>query len=174
VDDVVATYRWLLAGQASAGDIVIAGDSAGGGLALAALLALRERALPLPAGAVGIGPWVDLTVDVVGDDPVVTAAGLRRAAANYLGGADPRDPLASPLFGDLRGLPPILVQVASDEALAGDGRRFADKAAHAGVDVSLEEWEGMVHGWHQYAAFLPEAVEAIDHISGFVSKRTAR
>src|SRR5712691_3956124 len=134
VDDAVACYRWLLEQGIAPGRIVIAGDSAGGGLTVATLLALRDARVPLPAGGVCISPWVDLTcsgesyrtkADV---DPIVRQAGVAEMATAYLGSASPRTPLASPLFADLRGLPPLLIQVCSDEVLLDHAVQLAQRA----------------------------------------------
>jgi acetyl esterase/lipase len=178
VDDAVAAYAWLL-NDAAAGQIVIAGDSAGGGLTLATLLAIRDRGLPLPAGAVGISPWTDLTL--TGDsidsraelDPLVSREGLLDMAAGYLKGADPRNPLASPLYGDLKGLPPILVQVGTHEALFDDATRFDARARVAGVDARISVWNNVPHVWHMFAGMLPEGRDAIEEIGAFVGEVTA-
>ncbi len=174
VEDIVETYRWLLGCGVTADHVVLLGDSAGGGLALAGQLALHERALPLPAGTVLLGPWVDLTVSGASmtanaeRDAVVGAAGLRAATKRYLEDVDPLTPLASPLEADLRGLPPLLIQVGSYEALLDDARRLDARARASGVEVTLEVWEGLMHCWHQYADSLPEAQAAIAAIGRFV------
>jgi acetyl esterase/lipase len=176
IDDAVAAYRWLLAQGYEPRSIVFGGDSAGTALALSALLALRERALPLPAAAFLISSWVDLTMS--GEsiasraqvDPLTTQAGLAAAARLYLADADPRLPLASPLFGDLAGLPPLLLQSGDHEVLLSDATRLAERAAAAGVDVTLEVWDEMWHVWHAWGAELPEAQEAIAAIGRFVRR----
>ena len=178
LDDVVTAYRWLLDGGVASGRVALLGDSAGGGLALSAQLALRDADLARPAATVLLGPWVDLTVSSESmttnaeRDAVVGAAGLRAAAGRYLGDADPRAPLASPIEGDLAGLAPMLIQVGSHEALLDDSRRLEERARAAGVDVTLEIWEGLMHSWHQYADFLPEARSAIEQIGRFVREST--
>jgi len=167
VDDAVGAYRWLLARGIDPGRIVVAGDSAGGGLAAATLVALRDAGDPLPAAAGLLCPWVDLegtgrSLAANADaDPMVDRDGLTRAAAAYLGGADPRTPLAAPLHADLGGLPPMLIQVGTKEALLDDSVRFAARARAAGVDVQLEQWDDMIHVWHAFAPLLPEANAAI-------------
>jgi acetyl esterase/lipase len=178
VDDAVAAYHWLLdeAGIAP-GRIVVAGDSAGGGLTVATLLAVRDAGLPAPAAGVCISPWVDLegtgeSMTTRADhDPIVQREGLRRMAEWYLGAAHPRTPLAAPLHADLEGLPPLLVQVGTAETLLDDAARLAARAKDAGVDVTYEPWEDMIHVWHLFAAMLPEGDEAIARIGAYVRER---
>ena len=177
VDDAVAAYRWLLAQGVSPSGIVIAGDSAGGGLTLATLVALKEAGDPLPAAGVCLSPWVDL--EGVGDsmtsrdalDPMVHKPALVEMAAHYLNGAAPRTPLAAPLYADLPGLPPLLIQVGAAETLFDDSARFAAKAKAAGVDVTLEEWPELFHVFQAFS-MLPEAREATDKIGAFIRQRT--
>jgi epsilon-lactone hydrolase len=179
VNDAVASYRWLLAQGAAPEQVVIAGDSAGGGLTLATLVALRDQGDPLPAAGVCESPWVDMegtggsmnTRAAV--DPLMERAVVQQMAAQYLAGADPRSPLAAPLHADLAGLPPLLIQVGECETLLDDAVRVAARAQAAGVDVTLEEFEGMPHVWHFFASFLPEAREAIQRIGDFVREHTA-
>jgi len=179
VHDAAAAYRWLLAGGARPERIVIGGDSAGGGLTVAALVALRDAGTPLPAGGVCLSPWVDLEgigASMAGNvetDPIVERASLQRMAAAYLGGADPRTPLAAPLYADLRSLPPLLVHVSAAEALYDDAVRLAERARAAGVEVALEPWDGMVHVWHMFASLLPEGAEAIARVGAWVRGRMA-
>ncbi|HEU4328239.1 MAG TPA: alpha/beta hydrolase [Roseiflexaceae bacterium] len=179
LEDAVAAYRWLLAGGVAPKRIALGGDSAGAALALGALLRLRDAGLPVPGAAVLLSPWLDLTLS--GEsihtraalDPLTTRAGLARAAELYLGGADPADPLASPLFGDLRGLPPLLIQSADHEVLLSDGVRLAERARRAGVDATLEVWDELWHVWHAWADELPEAREAIARAGAFLRARLA-
>ena len=177
VDDAVAAYRWLLEQGVSAGGVVIAGDSAGGGLTVATLLALRDARLPLPAAAVCISPWVDLTCSgasygtKAATDPIVKRAGVDEMARAYLGTADRRTPLASPLFADLRGLPPLLIQVGSEEVLLDDAVQLAERAKAAGVDTTLEVWDEMIHVWHWFLPLLDEAEKAIAAIGRFAGSR---
>ena len=174
VEDAYAAYRWLLKSGVDPGRIALAGDSAGAGLALATTLTLREDELPLPGAVVCLSPWVDLAL--TGDsmdtkaaaDPIVSREMLYGWGKLYLGDHDPRTPLASPLYAELQGLPPLLIQVGSTEVLLDDSRRLADRASAAGVDVALEIWPEMIHGWQNFGAILPEAREAIDHIGRFV------
>jgi phosphinothricin tripeptide acetyl hydrolase len=179
LDDATAAYRWLLDQAIAPGRIVIAGDSAGGGLTVATMLALRDVGLPLPAAGVCISPWVDLTcsgqsyrtkADV---DPIVRRAGVEEMARAYLGATPPRTPLASPLFADLRGLPPLLVHVGSDEVLLDDAVRLAGRARAAHVDTTLETWDRMIHVWHWFLPMLDEAGSAVEAIGRFVQARAA-
>jgi acetyl esterase/lipase len=180
VDDALAAYRWLLeSAGVEARHVVVAGDSAGGGLSVATLLAARDAGLPLPAAGVCISPWVDLEgvgesmTTRAADDPIVQRDGLLRMAGWYLGGASPRTPLAAPLHADLAALPPLLVQVGTAETLLDDAARLATRAKDAGVDVTYEPWEDMIHVWHVFAAMLPEAEQAIARIGAFVRERTS-
>lgn len=179
VDDGVAAYEWLLAQGIAAGKIAISGDSAGGGLTMATLVALRDKGLPMPACAVPISPWVDL--EVTGEsmtrlhdaDPMVKQPGIGRMARVYLGDADPRSPTASPMLADLTGLPPLLIQVGTRETLLDDSRRLHNAALAAGVQSSLEENGGMIHVWHLFAPMLSEGREAIGRAGAFIIKHTA-
>jgi acetyl esterase/lipase len=174
VEDAVAAYRWLLAQGYPARGLAVAGDSAGGGLTVAALVAFRYLGLPMPGAAVCFSPWTDLActgetlASKASEDPIVSRPLLEQLAQTYLAGADPRSPLASPLYADLRGLPPLLVQVGTAETLLDDSRRLADRCREAGVEVSLEEWEGMPHVWHFFVSFLPEAQQAIARAGQFL------
>jgi epsilon-lactone hydrolase len=179
VEDATAAYRWLLAEGYKRGRIVIAGDSAGGGLTLAALLAIRDAKLPMPAGAVPISPWTDL--EGTGEsmrtraakDVMVTQDDLASSAKQYYGAHDPKDPFVSPLHGDFRGLPPMLIHVGDAEILLDDATRVAARAKAAGVQVELEVWDEMPHVWHVFAKMLPEGQQAIDKIGKFVIARTS-
>lgn len=179
LDDAVRSYRALLNSGLDPCRIIIAGDSAGGGLALAALIALRETGCPLPAGAVLLSPWTDLAltgeshVTRAAADPLLTTEGMPELVRAYLGERDPRTPLASPLYADLAGLPPLFVQVGDDEVLLDDATRVARRAEAASVEVTLEIWEGMWHVFQQTAARVPEAREAVCRIGEFVKKRLA-
>ncbi len=174
VEDACAAYRWLRAQGIAAGRIAVAGDSAGGGLVLATLLALRDAGDALPGCAVAISPWTDM--EALGDsmqtradvDPMVRKPGLLEIAKLYLNGAEPTSPLASPLHGDLRGLPPLLLQVGDAETLLDDTTRIAPKLEAAGVDATIEIWPDMIHVWHLFAPMLDEGQQAIDRIAAFV------
>jgi acetyl esterase/lipase len=175
VDDAVAAYRWLLTNNVAPHQIVVAGDSAGGGLALATLVALRDEDEPLPAAGVCLSPWTDLAA--TGEswhtkakaDLILDPGALLKGAQLYLGGVDPRTPLASPLYADLTELPPLLIQVATNEILLSDSTRLAEKARAAGVDVTLEIWPGLLHVWQFAGSAIPEAQRAIDRIGAFIN-----
>jgi phosphinothricin tripeptide acetyl hydrolase len=177
VEDATAAYRWLLDRAIAPERIVIAGDSAGGGLTVATLLALREARVPLPAGGVCISPWVDLTCagasyeTMAAADPIVRRAGVEEMARAYLGATSPRTPLASPLFADLRGLPPLLIHVGSDEVLLDDAVQLAERAKAAGVHATLEIYDRMIHVWHWFLPMLDEAQTAVEAIGRFVRSR---
>ena len=177
VEDATAAYRWLLDQAIAPEHIVIAGDSAGGGLTVATLLALREARVPLPAGGVCISPWVDLTCSgasyatKAAADPIVRRAGVEEMARAYLGATPPRTPLASPLFADLRGLPPLLIHVGSDEVLLDDAVQLAERAKAGGVDATLEIYDRMIHVWHWFLPMLDEAQTAVEAIGRFVRSR---
>lgn len=173
VNDAAAVFRALHDGAMKADRIVIAGDSAGGGLTLATLLALRDARHPLPAAAAVIAPWTDLTnsgasAEARRDrDPVLGRMRTRSHAAWYAGDA-PRDhPLVSPLFADLAGLPPLLIHIGTEDILFDDAVRFADRAKAQGAPADLEIWDGMVHVWHYYAEWIPEGRDAIRRIGVF-------
>lgn len=178
LEDALASYRWLVAQGFEPEKIVAAGDSAGGGLAVALIAALRDAGEPLPAGAMLLSPWVDLgmtgaSVRTVGwRDPMLFKGVLERWASLYLGGRDAREPLASPLYADLEGLPPLFIQVGTRELLLDDARRLRDRAEAAGVEVELEAWEGMFHGWQELAPFLEESTRAIEGLGRFARART--
>ena len=178
VEDSVAAYRWLLSNGADPRKIVIAGDSAGGGLTVSALVALRYLGEPLPAAGICMSPWVDMEAlgesytTRVDEDPVASREGIEFMAKMYIGDRDPRTPLAAPLYADLHGLPPLLIQVGTAEVLLDDSTRLADRAKAAGVDVTLEVWDDMIHVWHFFAPFLPEGQQAIVRIGQYVREHT--
>jgi acetyl esterase/lipase len=160
VEDATAAYRDLLARGYAHSSIALAGDSAGGGLVIATLVALRDAGDPLPAAGFASSAFTDLTVSgesaYTVDDPIATRAGLCMLAEGYLDGADPRTPLASPIFADLHGLPPLLLQVGSREVLLDDTTRLARRARKAGVDVTLDVLDGVIHIWQYFGPDLPE------------------
>ena len=181
--DSFRAYDWLAgtgpAGPAAARALFIAGDSAGGGLTLATLMALRDARRPLPAGAIAISPWADLTLSGAsllseGElDPIMHPRCLPEFAKRYVAGGDARDPLISPAFGDYSRLPPLLIQVGEHEIIRDDSVRAAAAARAAGVDVTLEIWPGMFHVFQSHEPLLPEAREAIAHIAGFIRRHVA-
>jgi acetyl esterase/lipase len=177
VEDGVAAYRFLREQGVAPGQLAVAGDSAGGGLTIATLLALRETGEPLPACGVCISPWVDLTQSgesmetKANEDPLVGREVLQQMADAYVADGDPRAPTASPCFADLAGLPPLLIQVGTAETLLDDARSLADHAKTSGVDVVLEEWDQMIHVWHAFALLLPEAKQAIDRIGQYLKEK---
>jgi monoterpene epsilon-lactone hydrolase len=177
LDDATAAYRWLLKGGASPARTVIAGDSAGGGLTLATLLALRDAGDPLPAAAVLFSPWTDLAatgesmVTRAEVDPMLSGASLTDSIRWYIGERDPRTAQISPLYADLRGLPPLFIQVGDNEVLLDDSTRLAERARAAGVEVDLDIWEGMWHVFQMSAAQVPESRQALDKVGALVRAR---
>jgi monoterpene epsilon-lactone hydrolase len=180
VHDAVAGYRFLLADGVQPGGITIAGDSAGGGLVVAAMLAIRDAGLRQPACGWAISPWVDM--EAIGDsmtskaatDPTVQKAGILDMANLYLHGADPRSPLAAPIYGDLRGLAPLLIQVGAAETLLDDAIRLARVAGAADVAVDLQIWPEMIHVWHLYHPELSAGRRAIAAGGEFARAMTTR
>jgi acetyl esterase/lipase len=176
LEDAVTVYRWLLK-EFDPRRIAFVGDSAGGGLLLATLYKLRDEGLALPAAAVAVSPWTDLALTGpslklnAAADPMLNVAGLPRLASGYLGGADPRNHYASPLYGDACGLPPILIHVGSDEILRDDAIRMAERLRAAACEVEIEVWPRMPHAWHLYARILPEGRRAIERIGTFLQQR---
>jgi acetyl esterase/lipase len=179
VEDAAADYRWLLGEGGGSERTVVAGDSSAGGLAVAMTLKLRQDGEDLPAGGVLISPWVDLacTGETLEENAAVdltaTKASLLRMAGQYLHGADPRTPLASPLYADLSSLPPLLIVVGGDEALLDDSVRLARSAGMAGVDVTLYIGAGMQHIFPIYCGAIPEADAAVAMIGEWIRSRTS-
>jgi epsilon-lactone hydrolase len=176
LDDAIAAYRWLAA-RFDPRRIAFAGDSAGGGLLLAAMLRLRDEAAPLPCAAAALSPWTDLALTGesirtnAAADPMLDPDNMPGLARNYCGGADPRNPYISPLYGDPAGLPPTLIHAGSDELLRDDAVRMADKMRAAGCTVELDLWERMPHVWHLYARLVPESRQALAHMGAFLQAR---
>lgn len=176
LEDSVAVYRWLLDSGFRPENIVMAGESAGGGLCLATLLALKERNLPMPVAGVAISPWTDLTCsgesyrtkNKVSPAPLNSWTVFSR---HYAGSHDPSDPLISPLFGDLKGLPPLFINSAVDDELFDDGEQFSLRAKEAGVDVQFRPGEGMIHCYPLLAPMFPEAEVAMLEIAGFIKRQ---
>ncbi|OGN95633.1 MAG: hypothetical protein A2Z71_00575 [Chloroflexi bacterium RBG_13_50_21] len=176
LEDSLEAYEWLLSNGIPAEQIALMGDSAGGTLTLALLIMIRDQGKPLPAMAVCLSPATDMTmsgeswVSNQKKDFVLELSNIRTSGEIYLRGADLRSPLVSPLYADLHGLPPILIQVGSDEVLLSDATRFIEKARQAGVSATLEVWDGMQHVWQYTASFVPEAKQAIRNIGDFTER----
>jgi len=179
VDDAQDAYHGLLEQGVDLGKIALAGESAGGGLAVATLLALRDAGTPLPSCAFLMSPYADLTLsgDSIANrhavDRTLTPEGLRLRIPDYVAGADPADPLISPVFADLTGLPPLLIQVGSKEVLLSDALRLAERAAMADVTVTLDVTDGVPHVFQAFAAMLDEADAALDRASAFLRSNLA-
>jgi monoterpene epsilon-lactone hydrolase len=177
VEDAVASYRWLLGAGILPAHIAIAGDSAGGGLTLATLTALRDEKLPLPAAGVCLSPWVDLELTGASaqpdgaDDPLRDFADLHGMGKLYAAG-NMRHPQAAPLYADYHGLPPLLILVGTREVLLDDATRVAARAKAAGVDVTLEPWVGLIHVWPLFGPDMPEGQQAVARIGEFVRQHT--
>jgi acetyl esterase/lipase len=176
IEDALAAYRALLDSGIAPADLVVGGESAGGNLAAALLLKLKDENLPQPAGLYLLSPWLDMTTtaesyDKVGArDPMISREGIVGVATAYLG-TQPDNPLASPVRADVSGLPPMLIQVGSEEVLLSDSITFANKAAMTGIDVSLRVWAGMPHAWPLFHPFLRAGLPAIDEVGAWMRKR---
>ena len=176
LEDALKAYHWLLGQGYQGSNIVLTGDSAGGGLSLATLLALRAAGAPLPAAVAVMSPWTDLTLQGqtyltnAGSEVVLQKDVLREWAACYIGKENPENPLISPLRASFRGLPPLLIQVGSTEILLDDARILAEKAKADGVDVTLRIWQGMWHDWQVLGALVPESRQAFEQIGRFLQK----
>jgi len=174
LEDAVAAYAALINDRAADAQVAIAGESAGAGLAVATLLALKNAGLPLPSAVILMSPWADLTLSgesIAGKaavDPALTPDGLRRRAADYVAGSDPTDGLVSPVFGDLEGLPPLLIQVGSHEILLDDATRLAASAAAADVAVTLQVTPEVPHVFQGFAIMLDEAGAALTSAADFL------
>ncbi len=174
LEDAITAYRWLVSGGYDPSSIVIAGDSAGGGLAIATLVSLRDSGTPLPACAVCLSPWVDLasaneTLDQ-DNDPILNAEILAHFARAYAAQTDPHNPLISPIFADLKGLPPILIHAGTNEILYDQITQFYEKARQAEVEVVLELWKDLFHVF-QIVPILPEAKQSLEKIATFITDR---
>jgi monoterpene epsilon-lactone hydrolase len=178
LDDAIAAYRWLLAQGVQPGRVAIGGDSAGGGLTIAVMTALRDRGLPMPACGWCISPWVDM--EARGDsfatkaavDPMISRDYILELAGWYLGGTSPRTPLAAPINADLSGLPPLLIQVGSAETLFDDAIAIAARAGAAEVRVTLEVWPNMIHAWPLFFQQLSDGRRAIAAAGAFIAAGT--
>ncbi len=177
VEDALDSYQWLLGQGIDPKSIVIAGDSAGGGLAISTCMALRDASAPLPAAIVAMSPWTDLALTgwsmltLANHDPMLDMKSLSIMSRHYLQGKKPTEPLASPLYGDFKGMPPMLIHVGSNEVLRDDSTRLSQKAEAAGVDISVEVWGGMTHVF-QFYPNLPEAKGSIARLGSFIKTRT--
>ena len=177
VEDAVAAFRYLLDEGIEARNIIIAGDSAGGGLAACLLIALKHEGLPQPVAALLLSPWTDLTHS--GDshqtraaaDPLVKTDDLDALAASYLQGGDLKSDTASPMFADLSGIAPLYIQVGDAEILLSDSLDFADKARSAGVEVKLDQYPGMIHMWPYFWPLLTEARDACNKLAAFCKEK---
>jgi monoterpene epsilon-lactone hydrolase len=179
LDDALAAFRWLIAQTPPPRRIFLAGDSAGGGLALALAMSIREQKLPAPAALVLISPWTDLTLSGASHakkaaaDPMLRAAWLKDSAARYAGTRALTDPLLSPGLGDLTGLPPMLIQVGSEEILLSDAERLAHGTTQVGGRAQLQRYEGLWHDFQAHAGMLPEADQALTEIGAFIGAARA-
>src|SRR5256714_5674875 len=176
LDDAVAGYRWLLSNGVDPQSIAVVGDSAGGGMALALALRLRDAVEPLPAGLVCLSPWTDLTSASESltanseRDAMFVGEDIERYANAYLGDQSQQNPLASPLLADLSGLPPLLIQVGRDEVLLDDARNLHARIQGASGSSTLHIYENVPHGWHYGAPFVPETREALREVAEFVDR----
>lgn len=175
LEDALTAFRWLLSQGYGPGEMVIAGDSAGGGLAIATLISLRDSQLPLPACAVCISPWVNLACTQEksnnNNDPLLNPAILEAYSRYYAGETDSANPLMSPVFANLQGLPPILIQVGTNEILLDQVEEFCEKARQAKVEIEMDRWQGMFHVF-QMIPILPETKHSLKKIANFIAKKT--
>lgn len=181
LDDAVKSYKWLVESGVSPDNIIIAGDSAGGGLALSTLIQLRNEGYPLPAAAVCLSPWTDFCLDTFSSyfnadiDPLINKKENLRNANFYMGSeSNPRNPLLSPVYANLRGLPPLLILVGTDETMLDDSVIFAERAKDSNVDVTIIVQNKMIHIWPFFIDKFPEALEAVTEIGCFIIKKTTR
>ena len=177
INDAISVYQWLVDVKGIAPNrIAFFGESAGGGLVFATLVKLRERGLELPATAVCLSPWLDLTltgesmITKAEKDPILSLEEMEFLVQQYVGNNNPENPLISPLYADLKGLPPIFIQVGTSEMILDDSLRIAKKAEEAGVDVTLDVWEDMPHVFSLFFQFTPESRDAIDRVCEYLSK----
>ncbi|MDR9761611.1 alpha/beta hydrolase [Rhizobium redzepovicii] len=179
INDALTAYRWLLDNGYRAENVVVAGDGAGGNIALETVLRQRQAAKPLPAAVIALSPITDLAAtggsmtSNADSDPLVGRASIETLRKAYLGSRSPNDPQASPLYADMTGFPPLLLQVGSGEALLDDTLRLADKARQAGVDVTTEIWPGMPHQWQLFPSLLDDADRSSQNIAEFAIRHFA-
>ncbi|MBS3809850.1 MAG: alpha/beta hydrolase, partial [Desulfobacterales bacterium] len=181
LEDAFVAYKWLISEkQINPENIIISGDSAGGNLAISVLIKIRDEGLPLPAAAICLSPVTDLTasgesmISRAESDPMVTPEAIEFMIKSYLDGTDPKNPLASPLYADLSGLPPTFIQAGTAEVLLDDSTRIAQKLESEGVDTELDIWEDMIHVFATFADIAPESKQAIEKIGNFIEKIYAR
>ena len=176
IEQCVAAYKFLLEEGYAPENIAIGGESAGGGLTGGTLLYIKDHGLPMPACAIMMSPWLDLTasgrsmITNKHKDPMVPQKGIPLWARNYAGDAELTNPYASPLFGELTGLCPIYIQVGECEILLSDSTRYAEKAEKAGVDTTMEVWPNMFHAWQGFWMIIPEGKAAIEKLGAFLQK----
>ena len=176
LEDATSAYRWLLDTGLTSENLAIAGDSAGGGLSIATSISLRDAGEPSPASIACISPWTDL--EMSGNsikthakiEPMLNLQSMKIMASNYIGEGDPRSPLISPIYADLKGISPLLIHVGSDEMLLDDSKRIAENAKSSGVDVTLKIYDQMWHAFHLNARLMPEAKNAIEALGSFIRK----
>jgi acetyl esterase/lipase len=179
IDDIRTAYRWLVENGYDNSNIIVAGDGTGANMAIEAVLRQRKAGRALPAAIIALSPLTDLSASGgsmtanAATDPVVSKASVEAMAKAYLGSTSPTSPDASPLFADLTGLPPLLVQVSDNEALLDDTLRFADKAKQAGVEVTLEVWPGLIHGWQLFPSLLDDADKSNQSMADFAMRHFA-
>ncbi len=176
IEDAIASYKSLLKRGKKPENIIIGGDSAGGGLTIATLVALKDLNLPQPKAAFCLSPWVDLaatgeSIKTNTDDPLVDERKMNKWIKMYVGSHDVKNPLISPLYADLSGIAPLLIQTSNAEMLYSDATRIADRAKKFGVEVELQEWDGLMHWWHLFQRVIPEADEAIEKIVDFINAK---
>lgn len=177
IDDCLAAYRWLIEQGHDPRSIVLSGDSAGGAMVVTVMVKAKQAGLPLPAGGAALSPWANLEHTGAsmrsreGLDPQATAEGLDLLAKIFLGGASPSHPDASPVFADVSGLPPIIIQIGENEVMLSDAVRLADHLGENKVRVNLEIWPGMFHVWHMFASVLPEGAEALESAVRFLDRQ---
>ncbi|MEZ4884339.1 MAG: alpha/beta hydrolase [Chitinophagales bacterium] len=173
IEDAISVYQHLLQSYRPS-QIILMGDSAGGGLSAASLLKMKQLQIPLPKAAVLLSPWVDLVGEnesyhtKADKDLIIAVADIRRYSKDYFKNTAPTHPLVSPVYADLSGLPPLLIQVGTHEVLIDDSLKLAEKAKQDGVDVTLQIWENMLHVWQFFADFMPESKKAIRNIAEFI------
>lgn len=176
LNDGIKVYQWLLSQGIDSSKIIISGDSAGGGLAVATVMALRDKGLPLPSGVVCLSPWVDLLATGeshktnINVDFALNSMDLDKSAKFYAGEEDFKNPLISPVYGNFTGFPPMLIHVGTEEILLDDSIMLAEKAREDNVDVTIKIWEGMWHVWHLMGNIVPEGKEAIEEVCEFILK----